>query len=60
MNADERAGAFSIQIKISDVKFFAGAFQFFFVSRIKRTGQPVNRVVGDFQRVIEIFRFDNG
>ena len=59
MRSDECAGAFAVEIKIADVKFIPRFFQLFGVRRINRAGQAVLRVVGDFQRVVEISRFNH-
>src|SRR5262249_31183589 len=60
MHVHHRAGAFAVDIKIADVEFAFRAFDALAVARIERAGQTVDRVVGDLERVVNVFGFDDG
>src|SRR6267154_3003377 len=59
MHPDERAGAFTIQIKIADMKFAAGALKLNLVSRVHCARQAELSVVGYSQRVVVVIGFDH-
>src|SRR5271168_1795283 len=59
VGADHGAGAFAIQIKIADVEGFFGFFDFLGIFGVDGAGKAELRVVGDFQRLLEVFRFDD-
>src|SRR5262245_57227499 len=60
MNVDVRAGAFSIEVKVADVEIAFSSLDAFAVSRIESAGQPIDRVIGYRQGLVEILRFDAG
>ena len=59
MCADQRAGALTVQVQISDVERFFSLPDFFRILRIDRTGQTKFRIVGDFQRFGIVLCFDD-
>ena len=59
MRADHRAGAFAIQIEIANVEGFLRFFEFRGIFRVDAAGQSELGVVGDFEGVVEVPRFDH-
>src|SRR5262245_48463849 len=57
MNADQSAGALPVQIKITDVKLFAGPVQLCGIATVDSTSQTKLDTVGDLQSVIVVLRF---
>ena len=55
---DDRAGDAAIDIKIADAKFPARLFDMRRRARKDAAGQSKLRIVGNFQRLIEVFGFD--
>src|SRR5580704_8438067 len=59
MSADHRAGAFAIQIKIAYVEGFLSFFELGGIFRVDAAREAELCVVGDFEGLIEITRFDD-
>src|SRR5258706_6278209 len=60
MDANKGAGAFAIEIEITDVKFTARVFQPGFVGRIDRARQAELRVIGYPQSVVIVVGLNHG
>src|SRR5438034_7128116 len=60
MNANERAGAFAIQVQIADMKLTPGLLQLFFVGAVDGSSQTELGVIGDPQSIVVILRLDYG
>ena len=59
MHTNQRAGAFAIQIKISDMKLSTRSLQFRFVRAVNRASQTKLRIVRDVQRIVVILSLDD-
>jgi hypothetical protein len=60
MHVEQRAVTFAVDVEIADEEFALRALDALAVARIERASQPVDRVVGDGERVVNVFSFDDG
>jgi hypothetical protein len=60
VRADHGAGAFPVEIQVADVEALLGFPQMFGVIGEDRAGQPVLRIVGQFQGVLEVVGLGDG
>src|SRR5262245_8256927 len=59
MNSNQRSGALPVQIKITDMKLFAGPVQLCGIATVDSAGQTKLGTVGDLQSVIVVLRFNH-
>src|SRR5262249_47279979 len=60
MHIDQRARAFAVDVEVTHVEIPFRALDPPTFPRIESAGQTVNRVVGDRERVVDVFGFDQG